>query len=58
MRKLSYFIFCCRYHSWMQNTELLRLTASQPLTLDEEYQMQQSWMMDDDSKVFIYISSI
>jgi len=42
----------------MQNTELLRLTASQPLTLDEEYKMQQSWMEDDDSKVSTYITYI
>jgi len=34
----------------MQNKELQKLTASEPLTLDQEYGMQQSWLKDDDSK--------
>ena len=42
---------CCRYHNWMQSEELQKLTASEPLTLDEEYQMQKSWMMDENSKI-------
>ena len=39
-----------RYHRWMRSTELQELTASEPLTLQEEYAMQQSWRDDDDSK--------
>ena len=39
----------CRYHEWMKSEELQRLTASEPLTLDEEYKMQKSWFEDEDS---------
>lgn len=33
----------------MQDPVLQAQTASEPLTLDEEYEMQQSWRDDDDS---------
>jgi RimJ/RimL family protein N-acetyltransferase len=36
-----------RYHRWMLNPDLLSATASEPLTLSEEYTMQQSWYDDD-----------
>lgn len=39
-----------RYHQWMKSEELLKLTASEPLTLEQEYQMQISWWEDNDSK--------
>ena len=38
----------------MQNKELQNLTASEPLTLEKEYAMQQSWMKDDNSKIKKY----
>ncbi len=34
----------------MQNEELLEKTASKRLTLEEEFEMQQKWANDDDSK--------
>lgn len=38
-----------RYHEWMKSEELQRLTASEPLTLKQEYDMQKSWQEDKDS---------
>jgi hypothetical protein len=29
-----------KYHEWMKSPELLEATASEPLSLDEEYEMQ------------------
>ncbi|XP_012588589.1 PREDICTED: N-acetyltransferase 9 isoform X3 [Condylura cristata] len=39
-----------RYHEWMKSEELQRLTASEPLTLEQEYAMQRSWREDVDNK--------
>ncbi|KXS18168.1 hypothetical protein M427DRAFT_96362 [Gonapodya prolifera JEL478] len=43
------------YHEWMKSPEIQYLTASEPLTLDEEYQMQQSWRTDTDKLTFIVL---
>ena len=40
----------CRYHNWMQSAEILQLTASEPLSLEQEYKMQADWMNDTESK--------
>jgi len=44
-----------KYHEWMSNEELRQLTASEELTLDEEYAMQRSWREDDDKLTFIIL---
>jgi hypothetical protein len=38
------------YHAWMQSTALQELTASEPLSIEAEFEMQLKWVEDDDSK--------
>ncbi|KAH7928219.1 hypothetical protein BV22DRAFT_1126666 [Leucogyrophana mollusca] len=45
-----------RYHQWMSNPLLRELTASDPLTLDEEYEMQKKWREDPDKLTFIILA--
>ena len=40
----------------MENEEIRELTASLPLSIDEEYQMQQTWLNDPDKCTFIILS--
>ena len=40
----------------MKSEELQKLTASEPLTLDEEYNMQESWREDEDSMYLLCIT--
>lgn len=39
-----------KYHRWMSDPRLQLLTGSEPLTLDEEFDMQRKWRQDADSK--------
>ncbi|KAL4890948.1 GNAT domain-containing protein [Aspergillus ambiguus] len=42
-----------RYHEWMKDEEIQEATASEPLSIEEEYTMQQSWRQDPDKLTFI-----
>lgn len=44
-----------KYHQWMQSPHLQELTASESLTLEQEYQMQQAWLTDSDKCTFIVL---
>lgn len=46
-----------KYHVWMQDPQLLLMTASEPLTIEEEYAMQRSWKDDADKCTFIVLSN-
>jgi len=41
------------YHGWMQDEELLAATASEPLSREEEYDMQRSWRDDGGKCTFL-----
>lgn len=35
-----------RYHDWMQDPALLEATASEPLSLSQEFEVHRSWTLD------------
>ena len=41
------------YHTWMQDPAIRAATASEPLTLEEEHEMQGKWRGDGDKLTFI-----
>lgn len=44
-----------KYHQWMKSEELQHLTGSEPLTFEEECQMQETWKNSDDKCTFIIL---
>jgi RimJ/RimL family protein N-acetyltransferase len=47
-----------RYHQWMCDPELLEATCSEPLTLEEEYENQVSWLNSKDKLTFIILAPL
>lgn len=44
-----------KYHKWMENEELRTLTASEPLTLEDEFEMQRTWRESADKCCFLIL---
>ncbi|CAH1400506.1 unnamed protein product [Nezara viridula] len=44
-----------KYHDWMESEELRKQTASERLSLEEEYEMQQTWLNDEEKCTFIVL---
>ncbi|KAK5993863.1 N-acetyltransferase 9-like protein [Cladobotryum mycophilum] len=42
-----------KYHGWMQDPDIQEATASEPMSLEEEYENQQSWRTSHDKLTFI-----
>jgi RimJ/RimL family protein N-acetyltransferase len=45
-----------KYHEWMKQPFLLEMTGSEPLSLKEEVEMQESWRDDDRKCTFIVLA--
>ncbi|KAK0739248.1 GNAT domain-containing protein [Apiosordaria backusii] len=46
------------YHQWMEDPQIQEATASEPLTLQEEYENQLSWRTSTDKLTFIICSPL
>lgn len=47
--------YVTNYHEWMKDPYILEMTASEPLTIEEEYEMQLSWRDDPKKCTFIVL---
>lgn len=50
--------FVSRYHEWMCDPALLAATESEPLSLEEEYENQHSWLHSLDKLTFILLAPV
>ncbi|KAG6969271.1 hypothetical protein JG688_00005377 [Phytophthora aleatoria] len=46
-----------KYHNWMKDPWLQEMTASEPLSIEEEFEMQKSWREDAEKCTFIVLAS-
>lgn len=49
--------FVEKYHNWMKDPFLLESTASEPLSIEEEYNMQKLWKEDPKKCTFIVLAA-
>ncbi|RNF03546.1 N-acetyltransferase [Trypanosoma rangeli] len=47
-----------RYYEWMGDSELMQCTASERLTLEEEYDNQRDWLHAEDKLTFIVLAPL